>query len=261
VLVLERTRLYGFDEDDIALVETVAGQLSMAMERAQHSEQLSFKTTVAALTSWAADIAHDINNEAGTIQGYTYLIREHIDNEQVENYLDKIEESARRLFEAGPKSAKGPQALPLNQAIRKYAAQIAQPREIHVEFLLDEEEYHIDANQNDLVRVLQHLIRNADKAMSGMAEKRISILTRRAENNEVEILFSDNGPGVPDEVQLSVFKKGVTTKQSGGYGLLLTRQFVEDMGGNIRLLPAEPGKGATFSIKLPIIKFDDENKI
>ena len=190
VLVLERTKLHGFDEDDIALVETVAGQLSMAMERTQHSEQLSFKTTVAALTSWAADIAHDINNEAGEIQIYTYLIKELArDNEQIIDYASKIEESAKHLFDAGPKSVQGKQALPLNQTIRKYAEQLAHHRDIQVEFLLDENEYHIFANPTDFRRVLQHLTRNADKAMSGMANKKITISTCKAENNEVEILF------------------------------------------------------------------------
>jgi GAF domain-containing protein len=260
VLVLERTKLYGFDDDDIALVETVARQLSMAMERTQRSEQLSFKTTVAALTSWAADIAHDINNEAGEIKGYAYLVKELAqEDEQIISYMNKIEESAQRLFDAGPKSVQGKQALPLNQAIKKYAEQIAQHRDIQVEFLLDEQEYHIFVNPTDFRRVLQHLTRNADKAMSSMEKKKISIITRGGENSEVEILFRDHGPGVPDEVRLSVFQKSVTTKQTGGFGLLLTRQFVEDMGGTIRLLPAEPDVGATFSIKLPITQFDDVN--
>ena len=260
VLALERASIYGFSEDDQALVETVASQLCLGMERARQSEQLSFKTTVAALTSWAADIAHDINNEAGEIKGYTYLVKELAQgNEKILSYMSKIEESAQRLFDAGPKSVQGKQVLPLNQAIKKYAEQLAHQRDIEVEFLLDEKEYQIFVNPTDVRRVLQHLTRNADKAMRGMPSKKISILTREAENSEVEILFRDHGPGVPEEVQLSVFQKSVTTKQSGGFGLLLTRQFVEDMGGTIRLLPAEPGEGATFSIKLPTTKFDEVN--
>jgi signal transduction histidine kinase len=92
-----------------------------------------------------------------------------------------------------------------------------------------------------------------------MENKKISITTRKADKNHVEILFKDYGPGVPDDVQLSILHKKVTTKQSGGFGLLLTRQFIEDMGGTIRLLPSKPDEGATFSIKLPITRFDDEN--
>ena len=95
--------------------------------------------------------------------------------------------------------------------------------------------------------------------MRGMENKKITIITRETQVNEVEILFKDHGPGVSEDVQLSIFQKSVTTKESGGYGLLLTRQFVEDMGGKIRLLPSVPGQGATFSIKLPISKFYEVN--
>jgi GAF domain-containing protein/anti-sigma regulatory factor (Ser/Thr protein kinase) len=262
VLVLERASPFGFSEDDQALIETVARQLSLGMERARQSEQLSFKTTVAALTSWAADIAHDINNEAEEIQGYTYLIKELVEeDEQLISYASKIEESAKRLFEAGPKSKQGKQAIPINQAIKKFAEPLARQRDIHIEFILDENEYHIFVNQTDFRRVLQHLTRNADKAMRGMSEKKITVTTRKAENDKIEILFKDHGPGVPEDVQLSILQKSVTTKQSGGFGLLLTRQFVEDMGGTIRLIPSPPGEGATFSIKLPTTNFVDKTNI
>jgi GAF domain-containing protein len=262
VLVLERASPFGFSDDDQALIETVARQLSLGMERARQSEQLSFKTTVAALTSWAADIAHDINNEADEIQSYTYLIKELVDDdEQLVSYAIKIEESAKRLFEAGPKSKQGKQAFPVNQAIKKFAEPLAHQRGIQIEFFPDENEYHIFGNQTDFRRVLQHLTRNADKAMRGMPEKKITVTTRKAEKNKIEILFQDYGPGVPEDVQLSILQKSVTTKGSGGFGLLLTRQFVEDMGGTIRLVPSLPGEGATFSIKLPITNFYDEINI
>jgi GAF domain-containing protein len=262
VLVLERSSTYGFSDDDEALIETVASQLSLGLERARQSEQLGFKTTVAALTSWAADIAHDINNEAEEIQGYTYLIKELVqDNEQLVSYASKIEESAQRLFDAGPKSKQGKQVIPLDYAIRKYAEPLARQRDIEIEFFLNANEHHIFVNPTDFRRVLQHLTRNADKAMRGTNKKKITILTQKAENDEVEIRFSDHGPGVPEDVQFSIFQKSVTTKQSGGYGLLLTRQFVEDMDGSIRLLPSATGEGATFSIKLPVSKFFDEVNI
>jgi signal transduction histidine kinase len=262
VLVLERASTYGFSDDDEALVETVASQLSLGMERARQSEKLGFKTTVAALTSWAADIAHDINNEAEEIRGYTYLIKELVhDNEQLVSYATKIEESAQRLFDAGPKSKRGKQVVALDQAIRKYAEPLARQRDIEIELMLNAEAHYINVNPTDFRRVLQHLTRNADKAMQGIGKKKITIHTHKAENNEVEIHFNDHGPGVPEDVQFSIFQKSVTTKESGGYGLLLTRQFVEDMGGTIRLLPPVPGQGATFSIKLPTVNFYDELNI
>ncbi|GAB4503346.1 MAG: hypothetical protein Fur0043_03380 [Anaerolineales bacterium] len=260
ILAMERAMTHGFSEDDQALIETVASQLSLGMERALQSEQLGFKTTIAAMTSGVADIAHDINNAVGEIQGYTYLLKQFAQgNEQLVNYATKIEECAHRLFEASPKSKQGSQgklALAVDATIQKLAEPLARQRDIEIEFVLNAHDSYIFVNQADFRRILQHLTRNADKAMSGMPRKKITIRTRKVEEEMVEILFKDYGRGMSEEVQLSIFKKNVTTKQSGGFGLLLTRQFVEDMGGSIRLLPSPPGQGATFSIKLPLTKFE-----
>jgi sensor histidine kinase regulating citrate/malate metabolism len=68
----------------------------------------------------------------------------------------------------------------------------------------------------------------------------------------VEILFQDSGPGIKKDVQLSIFQRPITTKGRGGYGLLLVRQMIEDMGGKIRLVPQKKGQGAVFSIRFPI---------
>jgi GAF domain-containing protein len=260
ILAMERATTYGFSSDDQALVETVARQLTLGLERARQIEHLNFKNTVATLTSWAADIAHDINNEAEEIRGYTYLIKELVEeNEQLVSYATKIEESAQRLFDAGPKSKQGKQAISLDQAIKKFAEPLARQRDIQIDFSLNAREHHIFVNPTDFRRVLQHLTRNADKAMASMEKKMITISTRKVENGNVEILFSDYGPGVPEDVQFSIFQKNISKRETGGFGLLLTRQFVEDMGGTIRLLPSEHGRGATFSIKLPITKFNEVN--
>lgn len=261
VLAMERATTRGFNDDDQALVETVANQLSMGMERVLQSERLNFKTTIAAMTSGVADIAHEINNAVGEIQGYTYLLKQFAQgNEQLLNYACKIEECAKRLFEASPKSKQGTQgklAILVDEAIKKHAESLAQQRDIEIEFSLNAQNSYIFVNPADFRRILQHLTRNADRAMSGMTQKKIAISTRKLEGEMVEILFTDEGPGVSEEVQLSILRRNVTTKQAGGFGLLLTRQFVEDMGGSIRLLPSPPGQGATFSIKLPLTKPGD----
>lgn len=71
----------------------------------------------------------------------------------------------------------------------------------------------------------------------------------------MEVLIQDFGPGVSEKIRQALFKTNITTqKTNGGYGLLLSRQLVEEMGGSIRLLPKVAGKGAVFSIKLPVSK-------
>ena len=102
VFALERDRLDGFDNADEDLVKTVAQQLSVAIERAQSSEELAFRSIVAAQTAWAADIAHEINNEVGQIRNWAYLLREQLGDSPLHEYVKKIEESASMLSSVGP---------------------------------------------------------------------------------------------------------------------------------------------------------------
>jgi GAF domain-containing protein len=256
VLALERTA-NTFDEDDIGLVETVARQLGLAMERAQQSEELAFKSTVATMTAWASDIAHDINNEVGRIRGNAYLIKQISDeNPKIAEYADEIDESAKVLSSVGPWSSQAKKEIPLDTALKSYLEPIVSQRNVTLELLLQTPGVHIMMNPNEFQRVLRHLVRNAAKAMEQSKEtieKKIIVRTNLLQDGKVEILFQDFGPGISEKVRSSIFQRRTSTKpNSGGYGLLMARQLVDDMGGKISLLPTETGKGATFSIKLPV---------
>lgn len=253
VLALERQIKHGFSKDDIALVETVASQISMALERAQQGERLDFTSTVAAAYVWAADLAHDINREVFHIRGWADAVKdESANNPLIKNYAEKIEESAAILASAGPWTNPNPETLPLDETVRKNIEVASRQREIAVEMELHCPQTYIRVNPVAFQRVFRQLVRNAWQAMQETPEKKIIVRTRKLEDDKnIEIQFQDFGPGVSETARLSILQRRVTTKGRGGYGLLFTRQMIEDMGGKIRLLPSEPGKGATFSIKFP----------
>ncbi|HRQ25221.1 MAG TPA: GAF domain-containing protein, partial [Anaerolineales bacterium] len=75
VLALERGRLNGFDESDEALIEMAARHIGIAIERAKQRESHEITSFVAAQTSWAVNIAHEINSEVGKIANWAYLIQ------------------------------------------------------------------------------------------------------------------------------------------------------------------------------------------
>ncbi len=256
VLALEREGNI-FDPDDIALVETVAHQLGQAIERSQQSEQLAFKSTVATMTAWASDIAHDINSEVGRIRGNAYLIKQISEEQKIANYADEIDESAKILSSVGPWSYQARKEILLDISLQGFLEQIVSQRNVHLELNLQTPDVYIMVNPNEFQHVLRHLVRNAARAMEqfdGNKEKKISVSTKHLQDGEAEILFRDYGPGIDDHVRAAIFQRRASTKPSaGGYGLLIARQLVDDMGGKITLLPAEAGKGAAFSIKLPVI--------
>lgn len=73
-------------------------------------------------------------------------------------------------------------------------------------------------------------------------------------NGFAAIRIADNGPGIPEDLDRSVFGEGVSSLDDEGHGqgLFLTRRIVEDIhGGGVRVDESERG-GAEFEIKLPV---------
>lgn len=261
ILALERPYSPGFEPDDVELAKMIARQLSLAIERAHQSDDLGFSSTVAAAYSWAADIAHDINREVGRIKNRAYLTEQQAEQpEKVRRYAQEITASADTLSLASSWKNPPPQVvLPLDETVEKHIREFAEPKNIVPEFEPGCPGIYVRLNPVAFQRVLRQLVRNAAQAMENTPDKKLIVRTRATPDGKAEIEIEDNGPGVEERLRAVIFRRPVTHKEPspredehGGYGLLFTRQMVENMGGKIRLLPQRPNAGATFSIKLPI---------
>jgi GAF domain-containing protein/anti-sigma regulatory factor (Ser/Thr protein kinase) len=258
VLVLERDKRNGFDSADEELVKTVAQHLSIAIERAKQSEELAFRSTVAAQTAWAADIAHEINNEVGQIRNWAYMLRDSLESgSELQQYAQNIEESASVLSSVGPWSDQPPQLVKLDLFLDRNLRTLTSQRDLITEFNLSAPDVYINVNPAELQHVLRQLVRNAAKAMQFSRTRQVKISTSRINNNLIEVLFEDSGPGINKDVQLSIFQRPITTKGRGGYGLLLVRQMIENMHGQIKFVTQKKGHGAVFSIRFPIASIMD----
>ncbi len=108
-----------------------------------------------------------------------------------------------------------------------------------------------------LSRVLANLLVNAQEAMDGEGEIRIS---SRVEQNQVYVMVQDNGPGLPTTADDSLFCSGWTTKgcqQGSGLGLFIARKIMQDFGGDIRA-ENHPSGGALMTIWLPLVAGDNQ---
>ncbi len=77
----------------------------------------------------------------------------------------------------------------------------------------------------------------------------------------VEIVVSDNGHGIPNELVDQIFEPFVTTKEIGkgtGLGLAVCSRLIEGMGGIIKADSMPEGGGATFRIVLPAVSADTD---
>jgi len=255
VLALEREKVDGFGEDDIEVIKAVATHISIAIERAQQSEDLEYNSTVAAQTAWAANLAHEINNEVGKILNWAYLIRKIAkESPEIREFAKNIEESASQLSSTNPWTGKPPTVVEIDVILRSYLEQVTPLRSIEVIFNLCAPEIKVELKTEQFQHVLRQLVNNASRAMDDLEKKKILVVTRVINNTLLEILFQDFGPGIREDKHLSAFRRPFTTKNTGGYGLLFIRQMIEDMQGEIALEPYKKGKGAAFLIQLPIHK-------
>ena len=105
-------------------------------------------------------------------------------------------------------------------------------------------------------QVLVNLIRNAADAMTASSGSRrdLTIVTRMARDNLIEIAVRDSGPGIAPEMLERLFSPFATTKREGlGFGLAISRRIVEAHGGQLSAVAA-PGGGAVFRFTLPVME-------
>ncbi|MDD2921677.1 MAG: GAF domain-containing sensor histidine kinase [Anaerolineales bacterium] len=261
VLALERERHNGFGEGDLNLIKMAARHISIAIERAKQSEDLEFKSTFAARTSWAANIAHEVYNKVGNILNWAYLIRKTAEgNSNIEEYARHIEESVRELSNAIPRDNAPTEMINLDEAIKSTLDQITVGRSVKAAFTPGAPDMRVNVNLASFQYIFRHLLNNAARAMNHLAEKKIFVSTCITED-KAEIRFEDNGPGISDDKRMSIFHRPFTTKQKGGgFGLLYVRQIVENMRGEIELLKYQEGRGAVFLIQFPVIAAQEQEE-
>jgi len=82
----------------------------------------------------------------------------------------------------------------------------------------------------------------------------VTITTSRS-GDSVDVVFTDNGPGIPDSVRSRIFEPFFTTKPAGGgtgLGLSLSYDIVVHGHGGSLTVESEPGRGSSFRVHLPV---------
>ena len=119
---------------------------------------------------------------------------------------------------------------------------------VNIKFTNEVESAIIEADVNQLRRMIINLIRNSIQAQS----TEIIIQLKLKDTNFV-LLFSDNGKGIHEKDKDKIFEPSFTTKKKGmGIGLKLIKRFLEGINGNI-VLKETSDKGTTFEISIPMM--------
>ena len=113
----------------------------------------------------------------------------------------------------------------------------------------------ITTEKHKVMQILVNLINNAEQAMSDSADKRVTVRVCRLNDETLAYHVHDNGVGIPGENMTQLFSHGFTTKKNGhGYGLHSSALAAKEVGGSLTGQSDGLGKGATFTLSLPINK-------
>jgi signal transduction histidine kinase len=108
---------------------------------------------------------------------------------------------------------------------------------------------------SELNQVWTNLIDNAIDALCDSGGKGTITVRTRREGDHVAVEVADDGPGIPDDVRERIFDPFFTTKAAGsgtGLGLDTARRIVEERHRGTLTVESEPGKGTTFTVRLPV---------
>ncbi len=101
-------------------------------------------------------------------------------------------------------------------------------------------------------QIVVNLVRNALDAVKEHDSPDVRIYTKKAEETVV-LKVEDNGPGIPETALPYLFKAFSTSKGNGlGLGLVISRTIAQSHGGDLTVDPGGEGKGACFTLHLPV---------
>ena len=129
-------------------------------------------------------------------------------------------------------------------------------RHHHVEVIREFEQVPpLNAEKHKLLQILVNLVRNAKHACqdSERADKQMTVRVANGAGR-IKISVIDNGVGIPPENLTRIFNHGFTTRKGGhGFGLHSGALAAKEMGGSLTVHSRGPGKGATFTLELPVL--------
>jgi PAS domain S-box-containing protein len=196
---------------------------------------------------------HDVRNKLTAVTGYTYLARNKLPgNSEVLDYLKQIEASIEqtvRIFDfAKTYEALGVEELvyiDVEKTVNEAASLFPHLKDIKVM----NECHDLIVLADSLLRTLfYNLIDNSLKY--GEKLSLIRVYYKEENGDHLNLIYEDDGVGIPQAAKPKLFDKGYTTGKGSGYGLYLIKRMMEVYGWTIQET-GTPSKGAQFTITIP----------
>ncbi|WP_161888005.1 PAS domain-containing sensor histidine kinase [Pontibacter russatus] len=217
-------------------------------------------------------IAHDLRGPLAIVKGIASLLEsEHREKnyEEVSTYTTMILEAYDNCLGIitdvmkdehlrSPMVYVNPQRFDLVELVRRlmHSFQVAKGMDYRFEVVTEQEKIMVELDEVKLMQVLNNLIANSIKFTADGGGITIEL---RVENNRLLLLHSDNGIGIPEELQPHIFERysnmsriGLRGEPTNGVGLSIVRELVEVQGGKIWVESQGENQGTTFYLSFPL---------
>ena len=263
-----------FAENHERLAVGIASWAAVALENA--GLYASVQEASRLKDDFLASLSHELRTPLNAILGYARMLRiGAMPADRQPKAIETIERNATSLTQivedvldisriVSGKIRLNVQAVDLPQIVQNALDVIlpaAEAKGVRVEAILDPDAAPISGDPERLQQVLWNLLSNAVKFTD--RDGRVQVRLERI-NSHVEITISDTGIGISPKFLPHVFERfrqadaGPARERGGlGLGLSIARQLVEMHGGTIMVLSDGLGRGATFSVKIPLMILHD----
>ena len=230
----------------------------------ESSERLANIETIAALADMTSGLAHEFNNIFGGIVGRIQLLKLKVKDKEFVSELDKIERlvlegafTVKRIqqFSSSTKH-RDLETIDLCEVVKDHINSsknkwftTAVDKDIKIISQFDLEEAILKGNTDDLITVIEELLKNGVEhtPIRSTIEIRIS-----GDDNKIFLSVKDNGPGISKDLHTKVFYPFYSTKteRASGLGLSVVQGIVSRLNGKVEL-ESTPDSGTEF-----ILSFD-----
>ena len=260
---------------------TIFGRdLAERLAAEDHVAELNFQlihlSRMNAMGELAADMAHELNQPlaaAANFLGAAILFEEA--GTQPDEDAALLQRAKEQILRAGD-IIRRLRAFTVRQEVEARAENVASMIEdaaqlvlvgsgrlgVQIYYDLDPGAVRVLADRIQVQQVIVNLLRNAIEAVRTIPgrQARIHVASRRADNAMVELSFTDNGPGLPQEMLDQLYTRSVSTKlEKGtgmGIGLSISKRIIEAHSGTLKAVNLPDG-GACFSFTLPLFPLDE----
>jgi signal transduction histidine kinase len=250
----------GFTDEDRGLLLLVAANASTAIRLQQAREAREREERLTTIGRLLSGVIHDLKTPLTVISGYVQMMSSEQDAAKRKDYaaltlnqFDLIASMQREVLEF----ARGERSIlvrkvylqPFFESVREQLEPMLGRSNVELTMdIADKGTARFD--EGKMLRVLHNLARNAAEALGERKKGRVTIRCVR-EKDDLVVTVSDNGPGIPKEIEHRLFQSFVTSGKKGGtgLGLAIVKKIVEEHDGSVRVRSST--KGALFEIRLP----------